>query len=775
MTVHEERPSSATGPGVRPDGDGGGVAAPVVLAVDARSRAERRAVREWADAHHPGASVVAHDDHATLRRVLDPRVDRDVVPVRVTWLPDLHEAGVRPVHFLLLTNPRRPPGPLQALLGDRHRVTVGAPGRVAALHERFTREAVGGPADAFARFVSRQAVVACDVAERAVVGDRIKVPRHVVDEIAGSARFEARLAPLAEELGRTMEDLRAYGRRCLGELAAVQSPLGIDLYRAFMRPMYAKAWTVETEPERFAELRELNRRHALVFLPTHRSYVDPLVVQQALDDNDLPPNHILGGSNMAWWPLGPLGRRAGVVFIRRSFGDDLVYKLAIREFLGHLVTKRFNLEWYIEGGRTRTGKLRPPKVGLLRYLAEALEDDRAEDVMLVPMSIVYDRLGEDGALTAEQTGATKQREGLRWWAGYVRSQATHVGKARVHVGRPFLFREAVRDAGEGPATLDKVAFRICDAINDVTPVTATALVSLALLGSRGVALSLPQIEALSAPLLDYVERRGLRGPVAELRTRRGLQRGLDSLVDAGALERYADGTEPVWSVADGGHHTAAFYRNGALHHVLNRAIVEVALLRTATAATGDGDSAADPVETAWAAAMDLRDLLKFEFFFAPKERFRDQLELELDLLAPDWRDGFTGATARRILQEAPMVLADRVLRSFADAQLVVAERLAARDPRTAVERDAFVAECMAVGRQMLLQRRIDRPEAVGREVFDAALRLAGNRDLVDPGREDVRARREAWHAEVRALVDDLDALRAMDDDRNEELLRDDRP
>ena len=130
---------------------------------------------------------------------------------------------------------------------------------------------------------------------------------------------------------------------------------------------------------------------------------------------------------MSFWPIGPLGKRAGLIFIRRSFGDDQVYKLAVREYFGHLVAKRFNLEWYIEGGRSRTGKLRPPRYGLLHYLVRALEDGRAEDVTLVPVSITYEQLQEVGAMAAEQGGGAKSAEGLGWLAGYVRAQRRNVG------------------------------------------------------------------------------------------------------------------------------------------------------------------------------------------------------------------------------------------------------------------------------------------------------------------------------------------------------------
>ena len=133
-----------------------------------------------------------------------------------------------------------------------------------------------------------------------------------------------------------------------------------------LRPLHARAWDVQADTAGLERLRELNRRHPLVFLPSHRSYADPLVLADVLAEHDFPRNHVLGGDNLRFWPIGPLAKRAGIVFIRRSFGDDEVYKLAVREYFAFLLAKRFNLEWYMEGGRSRTGKLRPPRYGLLR-------------------------------------------------------------------------------------------------------------------------------------------------------------------------------------------------------------------------------------------------------------------------------------------------------------------------------------------------------------------------------------------------------------------------
>jgi glycerol-3-phosphate O-acyltransferase len=394
-------------------------------------------------------------------------------------------------------------------------VVVGEAATLMDLRSRFDAEQPGGYS--LEEFIAHAAILAIDRAERRLVGDRYKVPRRVAEQIASSAQLREKVARLATSLDRPFESVLDEVQECLAELVAVQSPAAIDAYRAVLAPMHARAWKVHVDHEGLEPLRALNKNHPLVFLPAHRSYADPLVLGEVLHANDFPRNHILGGNNMAFWPIGPLGKRAGLVFIRRANAEDLVYKLALREYLAHLATKRFNLEWYIEGGRTRTGKLRPPKFGLLAYLTRALEDNRTDDVQLVPVSIVYDHMYEVGALSDEQGGAAKAAEGTRWLVRYVRGQLSSRGNAWVQFGEPFSLRGALADAGEGKRQLEKVAFRICDGINRATPLASTSLVTLALLGVRHRALTLDQVVRVLTPLLDHVQWRQIPGQVEELR------------------------------------------------------------------------------------------------------------------------------------------------------------------------------------------------------------------------------------------------------------------
>ena len=266
------------------------------------------------------------------------------------------------------------------------------------------------------------------------------------------------------------------------------------------------------------------------------------------------------------------------------------------------------------------GKLRPPRLGLLAYLVEAFRTAKAPtgEVHLVPVAIVYDQLYE--VRTHGGRGARRREapEGIGWALGYARAQGEGLGAVHVRFGEPLALAAGLAASG---GSVEKLAFEVCHRISRATPLTANALVSLALLGVEDRALTVEEARAVLAPLLDYLERRGLEvaGGV-DLSTGAGVRATLDALTGHGVLHRdgtSGNGAEPRWSVAR--HLEAAFYRNAGIHFFVNRAIVEMVALRVADQGA---DVSGAPLETAWAEAVHLRDLLKFEFFFARQARVR---------------------------------------------------------------------------------------------------------------------------------------------------------
>lgn len=588
-------------------------------------------------------------------------------------------------------------------------------------------------------------------------------------EVLQSTRMKQQIAQLAERLQQSLQAITAEVRNGLEEIVTVQNPLYTAMFDYGLGPMHTRAWTIEPDHVALHQLRQLNRERPLVFLPTHRSYADAFILTQVLREAGLPRNHILGGNNLGFFPLGTIIRRSGGVLVRRSFQDDEVYKFVVREYLGYLVAQGCNLEWYMEGGRSRTGKLRPPKYGLLRYLVDSIQSGAAEDMLLVPVAMTYDQLHEIGVMAAEEAGAAKSKEGLRWLAGYARMQQKWIGTAFVRFGEPMSLREALEradsEAGGRRWTVEKIAFEVFQRINRVTPVTSPALVTLALLGVRDRALTLAEVRGLVQPLLDYAAARGLpSGQLEGLNGAAGLEQVLDSLAASGVVRRYARGMETVYGINPGQHAVAAFYRNSAIHWFINRALLELSLLGVVESADSD------PLPQAWERAFALRDLLKFDFFFSDRQTFSEEMKAESRLLDAAFREKLATPGARcALLKRAPFLIAHRVLTAFLEAYYVVADRLALQPVDQPVDKAALIEECCNVGRQYLLQHRLRNPEAVSRELYGNALLLAANRDLLKPGASRLAERRRAFADELAAAVravgriDELEQTRLTED------------
>jgi len=639
-------------------------------------------------------------------------------------------------------------------------------------------------------------VVDPDYAARATAGGPPKPSRDpdvVVAEIVAGPEFQAGLARLTTEAERPPAELEREARAALAEMVAVQSQPAVEAVDRLAR-FALRAYDIEIDSDSLEALRALNRRHALVFLPSHKSYLDPFILRGALGAAGLPCNHILGGVNVSFWPMGPVLRRSGVVFIRRTIKDDAVYKLALRSYLGYLVERRYNLEWYLEGGRSRTGKLRPPRLGVLSYLVEAFRERGVDDVYLVPVSIAYDQLQEVAAMAAEEHGAEKKAESFAWMLRYIRSQGQRLGKAYVNFAEPISLRQVrtERKLAAEKILVGKIAFEVLHRINRVTPVTPTSLLSLALLGIGDRALTPAEIRSVLDPLLDYVAVRKLpQAGTVDLTTPGGLRPALDALVTTKVVTRFTGGVEPVYAIGENQHLVAAYSRNRIIHFFVTRAITELVLLHLVrrpvghpgargtggVPPTGAAEAANEPDlgARAWAEALRLRDLLKYEFFFAAKPEFAEELRAELAILDPDWerkaRQPHLGPRGQSTaiatgLAELPLQLGHRVLGSFLEGYMVVADRLAAHPPGP-VEEKSFLDECIGVGRQYRLQQRLHSGESISKEIFRNALSLAAGRGLLaDPGPDpdaaaEIARLRDAFAAELREVVDHLDSLRRL--------------
>lgn len=769
----------------------------MVLLLDAATALERRILASWIARHRPAPSdgAAAPVDVIALppsrrrrsgRRAArpDPRMeaalaegdDPLLAPLRVVWLLPERAGAERSATLaqLLTSGDPRDPGPLRQrwLLRrqrDRCRIVAGEPAPLSELRERWRAAGGAGPGETsgLCDFVIRQAHLALERGERRLRGARYKVPRLVHEDILARPAFRGALARLARELGRPEEDVAREAMRDLREIAAAASPTMIDLADQLFRFLYTRGYDPELRYDRarLEEIAALSQRHPVVFLPSHRSNLDHPALHCMLYENGLPPNHTAGGINMNFFPIGPLVRRAGVFFIRRSFKDDEVYKLVLRSYIDYLVEKRFSLEWYIEGGRSRSGKLLPPRFGMLAYVVDAYRRARSDDVFLIPVSIAYDQIQDVGDYVAEQRGGVKQRESLGWFVNLVR-RIQREGRIHIRFGEPLSLAKALGppdpaaepNPDEESLALQKIAFDVCVRINAATPITPASLVALALLGVGDQALTVEETVRSLERITEYVERRGL--PTVgdlELRTPDGVRFALEELVRTGVVERFDEGPEAVYRIGADKHLAAAYYRNTVIHFFVTGAIAELALLHAAR------DGGHDRHAVFLDEALRLRDLLKFEFFFPERERFVAELRREVSYHDGEWErrldDGPEEIFA--LVRRFRPLSSHRIARPFLESYRIVADALEQWGVDRPFERGEFVGRCLALGKQYVLRRRIHSAESVSKSYFETALRLAENRRLLASGAPELAERRSAFAAELASAAQRVDAVEAL--------------
>jgi glycerol-3-phosphate O-acyltransferase len=416
--------------------------------------------------------------------------------------------------------------------------------------------------------------------------------------------------------------------------------------------------------------------------------------------------------------------------------------------------------------------LLPPRFGMLAYVVDAYRRGKGEDVVLIPVSIAYDQIQDVGDYVAEQRGAAKQRESFRWFLGVLRKTGGHYGRIHINFGEPLPLSQAVgaRQPGGDPAAdeknleLQKIAFEVCVRVNRATPITPISLVTLALLGVHDRALTVEETVAALRNLVEYVRRNHLptTGDL-DLETADGVRRTLDALTENDVVTCFDEGLVPVYAIGADQHLAAAYYRNTIIHFFLNLSIAELALLGAADPNPPSSLARKSTSAAFWEEAMRLRDMLKFEFFFADKEEFRAELQREMAGQDPQWEarlehgPGAAEELARRIQPFS----SHRILRPFVEAYRVVADQLLLHPADAPVDEKAFLSKCLGLGKQYRLQRKIRSSESVSKVLFETALKLAGNRNLLDPTAPDLVARRKAFAGEIDNVIRRIDAIATL--------------
>jgi glycerol-3-phosphate O-acyltransferase len=590
-------------------------------------------------------------------------------------------------------------------------------GREVALAEVLA-EAPGEADDRLARRLARMLQIRLYREERVVQGPALHSPREVREIVLRDAEIARLTRRLANERGVPRRKVVAEARGYVKEMAARFN----GLYFGILEFLFNQVW-----PRVFSGLEitglerviERMKEHPVVLVPCHRSHFDYLILTYIFHINYLSPPHIAAGINLSFWPMGPLFRGAGAFFIRRTFDDNELYKMVFRKYLTFLIREGYTQEFFIEGGRARTGKMLAPKLGMLSAIVNAFVSGVRQDLYLVPVSIHYGRIPEEEAYRREMAGEEKPRESLRALLSARSILSRRYGTAYVSYAEPISLTDTLGPLldrfriGQAEAEVEeekrrfiqRLGFRLLREVNEVAVAGATSVSATALLGGPRPACRLEDFLMAAHTLTELLRLQRVRLTESLIRNEAShFREGLTWLETGGLIARVVDSDGTVLHVPPEKRLVLDFYKNNTIHFFLVPALVTRAL----RAGVPESDLEADVL---W-----WLDLYRWEFPLPERETVRRDIQRWLAY----YRE--TGAVVgdRPDAAHPVMQVTCGLLENFREAYLVAARAITA-------EKEWPIAQASLVQRMQrqfatsLLLAEVTKPEAGTIVIFGNAL------------------------------------------------------
>ncbi|MFN4093847.1 MAG: glycerol-3-phosphate 1-O-acyltransferase PlsB [Acinetobacter johnsonii] len=425
-----------------------------------------------------------------------PDLDVELVPVTVLWgrSPDKEDSWFK----LLFTDTWATPSTVKQLMN------IGLHGRQSFLefHESQSLRALVdfakttypnlSPATYILNTLNNQ----LDAHREAVLGPDLSDRRNVMHSLIKASDVQD---AIRRESIRGKISMLDAERRAIGYVNEIVSDYSHSTIR-FAEMALARLWTQlydGVEVHNFNTVRELAKDYEIVYTPCHRSHIDYLLLSYVVYNRGLMVPYIAAGDNLNMPFVGQILRGGGAFFIRRTFRGNALYTSVFKEYLYSILSRNTPLEYFIEGGRSRTGRLLPPKTGMLAMTVHSHLRGRAKPIVFVPTYIGYERLMEGATYVGEMNGKPKEAESVFGILQTLRKIERIFGKVHLNFGEPVFLDDMLKKHGAENVQIakndDPIPQEVSDAVNSsahaileninraavVNPVSLLSLVLLA--------------------------------------------------------------------------------------------------------------------------------------------------------------------------------------------------------------------------------------------------------------------------------------------------------
>lgn len=414
----------------------------------------------------------------------------------------------------------------------------------------------------------------------------------------------------------------------LDEIAANYNLKVIKIFDIFLRWIFRAMFDgMVVDQEGLDRIRQASKTGPLVLVPCHKSHLDYLILSYVFYHNNLPCPHIAAGKNLSFWPIGPLFRGGGAFFLRRTFKGEPLYPKIFSAYINKLLTEGFHMEFFIEGGRSRTGKLLPPKIGFLSLLVDAYMKNDWDDMLFVPIFIGYDRVLEEKAYIHEMEGGKKSPESLINIVKARKFLKKKYGKIYINFHEPFSLKQHFSQSSTPFFKLDRetrgqklhtFGEKIISAINSQAVITPHAVVAATLLNCSQKRIYYRQLLEHAETYMKYLTTRGVKlTDTLYIDNQGAFDTVLDTFISNKYIERSAStnpaGTppNPIFKIHENKRPNLEYYKNNGVIFFAPAAFTALSILAL--------DAFQFTAEDLYPHYGFLKDFFALEFIFDPEE------------------------------------------------------------------------------------------------------------------------------------------------------------
>jgi len=441
----------------------------------------------------------------------------------------------------------------------------------------------------------RELIDRIDEEKTSIVGPVLKSREEIISMVLSDGRINQFIDDMAARGAKDRRVLIRDAGKYIREIAADYNDMFIELWYKVLTWLWNNIYDgVVADKAGLAKIRNISKKMPFVIIPCHRSHIDYLLLSYVFYVHNIQMPFVAAGTNLSFWPLGYIFRKSGAFFIRRTFRGNMLYAEVFAKYLETLLKEGLPIEFFIEGGRSRSGKMVMPKYGLLSMLIQAYKNRACDDLAAIPVYIGYDRVIEEQSYLKELGGAPKAREKTSDVIKSRKFLRKRYGRVYVNIGEPIFLKSYLSSQEKSFDTMTveerqslyrKIGYEITLEINKVSVITPFSLVAAGLLCRDHRGISHDELMDVLNAFYDYLSDRHANFAATLIYKEKAFTDALNLFVQSdviskmGADEEEQDESEEiVYSLEDDNRLNLEYYKNNILHFFIPISFVALSVL-----------------------------------------------------------------------------------------------------------------------------------------------------------------------------------------------------